>query len=230
MTFKYSEAVPWGRSFEEYRRMFGLSEHELDLRIVGCGDGPASFNGEMFQRGHRVVSCDPLYQLSTDQIQERIAVTYKNVVRQTFENRHKFVWTRIKTPEELGKVRLAAMKTFLADFDDGKRDARYVTGELPDLPFGRNTFDLAVCSHFLFLYSDILSLEFHQRAIEEMCRVAPEARIFPLLNYNAELSPFVEPLLKALAIAGYNTSIEVMPYEFQRGGDKMLRVRRVTNS
>jgi hypothetical protein len=230
MAFKYSEAVPWGRSFEEYRRMFGLTEQDLKLRIIGCGDGPASFNTEMFQLGHHVVSCDPLYQLSPTQIQDRIDVTYENVMRQTTEHQHKFVWTRIKTPQELGKVRLAAMRKFLADFDDGKREGRYVTAELPDIPFESNAFDLAICSHFLFLYSDILSLEFHQRAIEEMCRVAREARIFPLLNYNAQLSPFLEPLLKVLADAGYNASIEVVPYEFQRGGNQMLRVRRETSS
>jgi len=148
-------------------------------------------------------------------------------MRETCENQHHFVWNRIKTPEELGKVRLAAMKKFLADFENGKRDGRYVTAELPDIPFESNAYDLAVCSHFLFLYSDILSFEFHQRAIEEMCRVAREARIFPLLNYNAKPSPFVEPLLKVLADAGYNTSIETVPYEFQRGGNQMLRVRKV---
>jgi hypothetical protein len=206
--------------------MFGLSEQDLDLRIIGCGDGPASFNAEMFQRGHRIVSFDPLYQLSATQIQERIDVTYENVMRQTYENRHKFVWTRIKTPEELGKVRLAAMKRFLADFDSGKRDGRYVTAELPDVPFESNAYDLAVCSHFLFLYSDILSFEFHRLAVEEMCRVAQEARIFPLLNYNAEPSTFLEPLLKVLDDAGYNTSVETVPYEFQRGGNQMLRVRK----
>jgi hypothetical protein len=83
---------------------------------------------------------------------------------------------------------------------------------------------------FLFLYSDILTFEFHQHAIEEMCRVAKEARIFPLLNYNAQPSPFLEPLLKVLTDAGYNTSIEVVPYEFQRGGNQMLRVRKATSS
>src|SRR5204862_941312 len=142
-----------------------------------------------FQLGRRVVSCDPLYQFTTSQIQERIDVTYENVMRQTYENQHNFVWTRIKTPEELGKARLAAMRIFLADFARGKREGRYVTAELPDIPFQSNSYDLAVCSHFLFLYSDILSLEFHQRAIQEMCRVAHEVRIFPLLNYNAKLSP-----------------------------------------
>jgi hypothetical protein len=226
MTFKYSEAVPWGRSFDEYRRMFRLTEEELSLRILGCGDGPAAFNAEMSRLGHQVVSCDPLYQLNKAQIQERIDATYENIMRQTRENQHQFVWKSIKSPDDLGRVRMAAMKTFLEDFDAGKRDGRYITGELPTLPFASDAFDLAVSSHFLFLYSGVLTFEFHQLAIEEMCRVAREARIFPVLNYNAEPSPFLEPLLKVLADAGYNTFIEGVGYEFQRGGNQMLRVRK----
>lgn len=77
MTFKYDTVVPWGRSFDEYRRMFNLTEAELDLSIVGCGDGPASFNVEMLRRGQRVISCDPLYQLSAGRIKQRIAATMK---------------------------------------------------------------------------------------------------------------------------------------------------------
>jgi len=61
-----------------------------------------------------------------------------------------------------------------------------------------------------------------------MCRVAGEGRIFPLLTYNAEPSPFVEPVQELLINAGYKVSIERVPYEFARGGNKMLRVRAVT--
>lgn len=54
--------VPWGRSFEEYRAMFELSEQDLNKRILGCGDGPASFNAEATKRGSKVISCDPVYR------------------------------------------------------------------------------------------------------------------------------------------------------------------------
>ena len=59
MSLTYETVVPWGRSFDEYRRMFDLSAQDLELRILGCGDGPAAFNASMRQRGGRVVSCDP---------------------------------------------------------------------------------------------------------------------------------------------------------------------------
>jgi hypothetical protein len=60
--FTLDHIVPWGRSFDEYRRMFGLTDADLARNIVGCGDGPAAFNAEATARGTRVVSCDPIYR------------------------------------------------------------------------------------------------------------------------------------------------------------------------
>ena len=58
--FTLDQVVPWGRSFAEYRRMFALSDADLGLTIVGCGDGPASFNAEATALGATVISCDPI--------------------------------------------------------------------------------------------------------------------------------------------------------------------------
>src|SRR5437867_2748941 len=111
--FTLDQVVPWGRSFDEYRRMFHLSEDEVGLRIVGCGDGPASFNAEATRRGARVVSCDPIYRLETGQIRDRIAETYDQVLDQTRHNADEFVWDSIQSVEELGRLRMAAMQDFL---------------------------------------------------------------------------------------------------------------------
>ena len=61
MPFSIERVVPWGRSLDEYRAMFSLSEGDLTRRILGCGDGPASFNAELSARGGNVVSVDPLF-------------------------------------------------------------------------------------------------------------------------------------------------------------------------
>ena len=84
--FTLDQVVPWGRSFDEYRRMFSLTEAELGRRIVGCGDGPASFNVEATRRGGCVTSVDPLYQWKKADIEERIAVTYDDMLEQTRRN------------------------------------------------------------------------------------------------------------------------------------------------
>jgi hypothetical protein len=37
--------IHWGRNLKEYKDMFVLSDDELEnASILGCGDGPASFN------------------------------------------------------------------------------------------------------------------------------------------------------------------------------------------
>lgn len=224
--FTLERVVPWGRSFDEYRAMFVLSDADLEGRVLGCGDGPASFNAVATRRGARVISCDPIYRWGAAQIQARIEATYAQVIEQTRRNRHEFVWDAIPSVEELGRVRMAAMQEFLRDYAAGAQAGRYVDAELPSLPFHDERFDLAVCSHLLFLYSNQLGETFHHAALFELCRVAREVRIFPLLALGGTLSPFVESSAHALRAAGHEVSIERVPYEFQRGGNEMMRIRR----
>jgi hypothetical protein len=223
--FTLDQVVPWGRSFDEYRRMFALTEAELRLRIVGCGDGPASFNAEATRRGARVISCDPIYRWETVEIRDRIAATYDQILDQTRLNAEEFIWDSIRSVEELGQVRMAAMQGFLDDYGPGKIQGRYVDAELPSLPFSDGSFDLALCSHFLFLYSSQLGAAFHRSAIQEMCRVASEVRIFPLLALGGRRSPYVDVNVDHFRHSGCDVSIENVPYEFQRGGNQMMRIR-----
>lgn len=54
MTIIYPSIKPWGRSFEEYVRMFSLTPADLKRKILGCGEGPASFNAELAERGGKL--------------------------------------------------------------------------------------------------------------------------------------------------------------------------------
>lgn len=224
MGFTLGEVVPWGRSYDEYVAMFALADTDLHRHILGCGDGPASFNAVLTRRGGSVVSVDPLYQYSRDEVRHRIDETFCLVVEQTRKNAHEFLWTTIGSVEELGRLRLAAMESFLSDYRLETVQKRYVTGELPNLPFLDREFDLAVCSHLLFLYSEHLSEEFHVASLEELCRVAGEARVFPLLELGARRSRHVEAVGERLTAAGYAVTVEAVPYEFQRGGNQMMRI------
>jgi hypothetical protein len=226
--FTLDQVVPWGRSFDEYRRMFALSDADLRERILGCADGPASFNAEATRHRLRVVSCDPLYQWTATEIEARVEETYPRVLEETRRNAAAYAWTTIRSVDQLGRVRMASMRTFLRDFESGKREGRYVAAALPALPFVPEAFGLAVCSHFLFLYSAHLSETFHRSAILDMCRVANEIRVFPLLTLDGMPSPYVSPTAGWLRERGYDVSIERVPYEFQRGGNQMMRIRRAT--
>lgn len=223
--FTLEQVVPWGRSFDEYCRMFSLSGDDLAGRILGCGDGPASFNAQATRRGAAVVSCDPIYQWDTTQIRSRIAATYDTVLDQARRNADEFVWDSIASVEELGAVRMAAMEEFLTDYSGGKAEGRYLTAELPALPFAGGSFDLALCSHFLFLYSLQLDEAFHHASIRELCRVAGDVRVFPILALGGQRSPYVDRVMQGLRASGHDVSIQRVPYEFQRGGNEMMRIR-----
>ena len=140
----------------------------------------------------RVTSCDPLYAFSAEQIRERIAATAEDILEQTRRHRDEFVWDEITSLEHLQRLRMSAMEDFLADYDAGRSEGRYIAAEEPSLPFPDGSFHLAICSHFLFLYSEQLGQQFHEDAIVELCRVAAEVRIFLMIALGSVPSPHVE--------------------------------------
>lgn len=224
MGLKLENVIPWGRNFTEYVRMFNLTTDELKLKILDCASGPSSFNAAMTEQGYNVISCDPVYYFTADEIRQRIKDTYTAVINGVKANLDCYVWQEITSPEQLGKVRMAAMEKFLADFDSGLTEGRYLPHGLPVLPFNNYQFDLALCSHFLFTYSEQLLEEFHLAAIREMCRVAKEVRIFPILNISGEVSQILEAVINKLEMQGYSVEVKQVGYEFQKGGNQLLKV------
>ena len=222
------EVVPWGRSLDEYQALFALSKTDLKGRLLGCGDGPASFNAELTALGktQRLVSVDPLYAFTGAEIATRVEQTYETIISQVKRNHNRYVWTYFKDPEALGAARLTAMKIFLDDYEAGRAEGRYLVGALPELPFNDGEFDLCLCSHLLFLYSAQLSGDFHLASMLEMLRVAEEVRVFPLLDLDLQRSAHLDPVIAELRLANFYVEIVDVPYIFQKGGGQMLCVVR----
>ena len=216
---------PWGRTLDEYVGMFALTPADLRSRILSCADGPAAFNATLTARGGRVTSTDPLYQFSADEIRTRVEQTHDVLTAAAAANAHRFTWRHVPTPEALGRLRLSAMATFLSDYPAGLSAGRYVPASLPPLPFADRSFDLALCSHFLFLYSAQFDTAFHLASILEMSRLAPDVRVFPLLDLDGQPSIHLAPVLDALHGHGLDAQVVPVDFEFQKGGNRMLRVR-----
>ena len=221
---KLNEVIPLGRTCTEYRAMFSLNEADLNKKILDCGGGPSSFNYEMKIQNKKVTTIDPIYQFSKEDIKKRIDETFEDVMAQGKASKDDYIWKNIKTVEELAERRMYAMKTFLNDFETGKKEKRYMTAALPNLPFKKEEFDLALSSHFLFLYSDLLSQDFHIKAIDEMLRVASEVRIFPLLDLSTDKSQHVNEIIRIFKEKEMQVSIETVDYEFQKGGNQLMKI------
>lgn len=218
--------LPWGRTRADYTAFFDLTALDPGTRVLDCAGGPSSFNAEMTAAGFAVISADPLYRFSAAAIAGRVDETRPQMIAGLRAASHRFVLDGPDAIDRHLQTRETATAGFLADYDSGRRAGRYRVAALPRLPFAADAFGLALCSHFLFLYSDHLDAAAHVAAIEAMLAVAPEARIFPLLDLDGEPSRHVAPVRAALKARGHDTAIERVDYEFQKGGHDMLRVTR----
>ena len=223
---KLNEVAPWGRSLEEYKSMFNLSQTDLNKKILGCGDGPASFNSEMTALGYSVISIDPIYQFSGAEIKQRIQASYEPIISQVKQNDRRYMWNNFRDADQLGRSRLAVMEKFLLDYETDNAAKRYLPQSLPTLDFACDRFELCLCSHLLFLYSEHLSLDFHISSIYELMRISPEIRIFPLVKLDCERSPYIESVIQEFSRACFQVQIQPVSYEFQKGGNQMLRIAR----
>lgn len=228
MPVKLDNVVPWGRSLAEYRLMFSLTDADLKKSIIGCADGPASLNAEMALQGRRVVSFDPIYRFTPTEIASRFEESVDAVMSQVRATPDFWTWKYHRSPDDLLNNRRNALELFLADFEKGKEAGRYIVGELPSLEFMDNQFDLALCSHFLFLYSEHFSYEFHLNSILEMCRIADEVRIFPLLTLKQDRSPYLDAIIKDLNKRGLRAEITKVDYELQKNGNQALFISRAS--
>ena len=224
---KLDEVIPFGRSLDEYRHMFALSDADLDKKIVGVADGPASVNAELMAMGKHMLSVDPLYRFSAAEIKKQFDRVADGVFEQVQASSDNWVWIYHKNLQSLKENRLKVIRNFAADFEKGKQEKRYLVDELPRLNFKDDEFDLALCSHFLFLYSEHFIYEFHLDSVLELLRIAREVRIFPLMTLEVKKSAFVEPLIKELEQKAFLVTIEKVDYEMQKGGNKMLKIAKM---
>lgn len=223
--FRLGGIVPWGRGAAEYEAFFRLSETPGACRILDCGGGPASFAAEWAARGRFVVSADPLYGETPERIEAGFEPTAARMLQGMREAHGRFDWSVYGTPEEVVERRRAALRAFLADLAASPRAGRYVAARLPALPFAAGSFDLVLCSHLLFLYSDEIGLETHVDWLHELLRVGGEVRVFPLVDLHGRESDHLRTVVERFAAT---VRCDVLPvgFEFQRGATSMLRLSR----
>ena len=226
MSIKLDNVVPFGRSLDEYIKMFNLTKSDLESNILGVAEGPASFNAELTAKGGRVTSIDPIYVFEASEIQNKFDAVLDEIIEQIKALPDDWIWSYHSSPEELRTSRIHTMKLFVRDFKAHSESGRYIVSELPMLPFENQQFDLALCSHFLFLYSDEFSEDFHIASIREMLRVACEVRIFPLLTLMREKSLHIEVVQHTFTTEGFCVEICPVEYELYKGGNEMMVIRK----
>jgi SAM-dependent methyltransferase len=208
------------RSAAEYNAMFDLGDLTT-TSVLDCCAGASSFAAET---STRVVAVDPAYANTLDDLAARVRDGLGDGDRIIERNAEHFDWSWYQSRSHRTELRTSAARLFLDDIQ--AHPERYVAGALPHLPFADGSFDLVLCSHLLFTWSDVFDVDWHRQALAELVRVARrEVRVFPLVVQGiGSPVPFVGQLRAELDASGHDSRTSTVPYRFQRGADQMLVV------
>lgn len=210
------------RPLSDYRNMFLLTDDELVAGpILDCPAGASPFGAQVRARGGSVVSIDPTYALSRDELVTRIGTDLARLDVWINANTNAPDWNYLGSPKALMRAWELAIDFFLSDYEpDG---VRYLAASLPSLPFPDNHFRLALSSHLLFVYPDFLSFDMHVASLLELARVTSgEVRAFPLVDTSGAPYPRLDDVRAALAEHGIGTEIRTANCAYNVGGDQLL--------
>lgn len=217
----------YGRTLLEYLMMFGIDDL-TSLKnyntVLDCPAGASSFVAEATQYKINAVGCDPLFGKDANFLCEQGKKDIEYVVKRVSETPDQYNWDFYTSLDKLRDFRKLALRQFISDYDQGIKDKRYIEGKLPKLPFSDKIFELVLSGHFLFTYSHKFNYRFILSSILDLLRVSSrEVRIYPIQKSSLEPYEHMPKLLDTLkGTYGINYNIVAVPFEFQKGSNKML--------
>lgn len=224
---KLDRVVFYGRALSEYKKFFDLDIRALrGKKTLDIAAGASSFTAEACVKGVDAIALDPLYGEDLDVLLKRGEQDIDHVMSEVVQAPELFNWSFYATVDQLRECRAESLRLFAEDYPLGLMEGRYVKGAAPNLPFADDSFDMALCGHFLFIYSDRLDYDFHRDSIVEALRVSGEMRIYPLTGLDANPRDFLTDLLSDLERENISGQIARVPWGFLKNSDHMLRLTR----
>lgn len=222
-----SDILVSARSLAEYTDMFGLDDADLRGRIVDCPGGAASAVAEISATGGHPIAVDPQYSLGVCDLRARVLADLDRSIAHSHARDFDYDWDVRGGVVGHESIRRTAAERMLADLDSSPE--RYIAGALPSLPLATDSADLVLCSHLLFTYADRMGPADHVEAIVEMARVAPEVRIYPLVDHSGNPLPeLVRSVIAKLKKERLTCRIEPVIRPFQLAATTRLVVERTT--
>lgn len=216
--------VLWGHSVDDYHEQFDLTQDELNSRILEYGCGPSAVNSTQTKAQQVVVSCDPLFVLDKDTLNSKVSMIFAGMTEEVMKFSEHFDFSQCGGFDNLVRNRQKGINEFIADYEKGKAEGRYVGITDYHLPFTDFSFDFALVSHYLFAELDDQTIDFHLEVIRELARVAKEVRIFPLIDREENTSSLLGPVLLGLQQDNYGVEVREVSHHLHKLGNAMLRV------
>jgi hypothetical protein len=219
-----SSVAFFGRTFDEYCQCLGFNRSAVrGCRVLDVAAGPSSFTAEARAHGATPVAVDPLYGCTPKALATYVQLDYDRMFREMRRLESLLTYRYFPSFEAAEASRRSAATRFLADYEDGFVQGRYVGGALPRLPFPDRVFDLTLCAHLLFLYAARFDYVWHLAACRELVRVtAGEVRIHPVCGLGGQPYPELPRLQADLRAAGITARVVQVDYKFFAGTDTTM--------
>lgn len=201
--------------FRDYQQAFALDELK-GKRVIEFDAGCNSAKAE--QPAAHWTSCDPHYGLPLAELRGWSSTQTSALSASYSAHPQRFSWRRFKDFAELLAHDQAVAAKFFQDYE--KNPSHYLAHTLSQHGFTKNSFDV-VLLHYFFSRAG-LNLEQLFAEIQQALSLAPEVRIFPLLDDVEQASPWLAPLLLILQQNEIGVELRQMNYEWQVKGSVLL--------
>jgi len=211
--------MAWIYNLVDYQHIFALSDQELQKNVLDYPGGISSVNAELSALGKSIISADPFYHLGAKEMSlhaQQILdknIQYLNEHADILENQNIAAAEIIKNWKN-------SVELFLADYEIGKREGRYLMMSVPPQTINRS-YELLLCADLLFNQQELLPAP---ELMASLCNLAAELRIFPLIAEKKVISGQLGPIMLDLQQRNFGVEIRAINYPLRRDATAMLRV------
>ncbi len=206
----------WIYNLDDYKKVFALSDADLQKTIVDFPGYFSSVNAEVTALGGKIISVDPLYHLSPQEMEAKVRESLKNGQRDLQKNSNILVSNHDNSIDQITDKWRENAEKFLLDYSIGKQQGRYLTYE--ELPKEKLN-DLLLAADFLFKNAE----NNIEKIMEQLCRLAVEVRIFPLSEVE-QISSQLGPLMLVFQNRNFGVEVRAISYPLRADGQAMLRI------
>lgn len=216
-------AIAWIYNLDNYRKLFALSDDDLSKTMLDFPAGLSSFNAEMHALGHHVISGDPLYGSTPEQLAKKAPGLLADAVAHMDKRLSTFRDSVREQKDQFVARWQQSVDVISNDYAAGQAGGRYQAMTLPRLPFEDHHFQLALCVDLVF-NSETAEQGNHLQLARELCRVAEEVRIFPLLDGAGKISDALGMVMLDLQQSNFGIEVKEIPGSLQKNGNAILRI------
>lgn len=218
-----------GNTLSDYQSMFDLRDTEIShcKKILEYGGGLSSFNAEMALNKRSVFSCDPLFKKDVASLSEMLLKEMTHLKEELQKHSERYVFNA-KDLMHFVECKKIAAEQCLKDFAERRELGNYSAQDLPKLAFDDYFFDLALVPYTIFqdpkMSQNSKIVPGILKNLLELCRVAKEVRIYPLVDETDRVSLYLGNVMLELQRQAIGVEVRAVDYEFQKGANAMLRI------